>query len=201
MATLERGFKTWAERTSGAIRNELSLPSHAPLDPKKLAFVLGVRLATPEEFPGLPKDTSDQLLLRDPGGWSAVTLSVGGKSIVIYNPKHSHARQASDIAHELAHLILEHQPAKMVISLDGAMVMRSYNSEQEDEANWLAWCLLLPREALLQAKRTGMSTAEIAEAYGVSESLVDFRLGITGVRAFLARGRKKSGGSSPSRRG
>ena len=196
MATLERGFKTWAERTSGAIRNELNLPPHAPLDPKKLAFVLGVRLATPEEFPGLPKDTRDQLLLRDPGGWSAVTLSVGGKSIVIYNPKHSHARQASDIAHELAHLILEHQPAKMVISLDGAMVMRSYNPEQEDEANWLAWCLLLPREALLQAKRTGMSTAEIAEAYGVSESLVDFRLGITGVRAFLARGRKKSGGSA-----
>jgi hypothetical protein len=193
MATLERGFKTWAERTSGAIRNELSLPPYAPLDPKKLAYVLGVRLATPEEFPGLPKDAGDQLLLRDPGGWSAVTLSVGGRSIVIYNPKHSHARQASDIDHELAHLILEHQPAKMVISLDGAMVMRSYNPEQEDEANWLAWCLLLPREALLHAGRSGMSTTEIAEVYGVSEALVEFRMRITGVQLLFRRARARRG--------
>ncbi len=65
--------------------------------------------------------------------------------IVIYNPAHSPARQASDIAHKLAHIILEHDPAKMVLSQDGTIVMRSFNEKQEEEANWLAWSLLLPR--------------------------------------------------------
>lgn len=94
--------------------------------------------------------------------------------------------------HELAHLILDHQPATVVLSQDGGMAMRSYDQKQEDEANWLGWCLLLPREALWQCKRLKLSIPEIAERYGVSETLVEFRIRLTGVEAqFRAANRRR----------
>ena len=92
-------------------------------------------------------------------------------------------RRASDIMHELAHLILSHQPATVVMSQDGSFAMRSYDQAQEDEANWLAWCILLPREALMHCRRLNHSTAQIAEAYDVTETLVNFRLRMTGVES------------------
>ncbi len=191
MATLERGFKSWAERTAGSLRRELGLSDDSPLDLTALAEVIGVRLMTPNDLPGVPKEVLQVLLVEDPGGWSAVSLASRERAVVIYNPRHSKARQASDIAHELAHFILSHQPSKLVVSPDGQIVMRSYNSSQEEEANWLGWSLLLPREALLHAGRQRMSMAEIANVYEVSEPLVAFRMRITGVQLLQERTRSK----------
>lgn len=185
--TLERGFKAWAERTANSLRHELGISSETRFDLKGLARMLEVRLMTPADVPGVPKEVLQALLIDDPNGWSAVSLVSGERAVVIYNPRHSKARQASDIAHELAHFILSHQPAKLVVSPDGQIVMRSYNSKQEEEANWLGWSLLLPREALLDASRQRLSKGQIAQLYGVSETLVDFRMQITGVRVLRER--------------
>jgi IrrE N-terminal-like domain len=65
-----------------------------------------------------------------------------------------------------------HQPATLIVSPDLDIAMRSFDPTQEDEANWLSWCLLLPRAALLYAKRQGHSAAQIAARYGVTESLI-----------------------------
>lgn len=181
MHEFERGFKTWAERTSLSLRRELGKSPSDPLEPSCLAEHLDVQLVTPQGIPGLPRDVLDQLLVRDPWGWSAVSACVGDTAIIIYNPKHSKGRRASDVAHELAHLILDHNPATIIMSQDGGMTMRSYNERQEQEANWLAGCLLLPREALIRCKRLGLSLTEAAQQYGVSEPLVTFRMRMTGV--------------------
>ena len=195
MSPLPRGFKTWTERISAGIRRELGVPRTGALPPGRLAEHLNVRLWTPRDVPGLPPEILSQLLDRDPTGWSAVTQEIDGDIVVIYNPRHSSGRQASDITHELAHLLLEHAPGKVILSADGALVMRSYDPKQEDEANWLAWTLLLPRLALLHAARSGMDVAQIAETYGVSETLVRFRMRICGVdaqvRAARAHARKR----------
>jgi Zn-dependent peptidase ImmA (M78 family) len=180
---LERGFKSWAERTSLSLRHDLEISPDAPLSPACLADYLNVRLATPRDIPGLSQAVLHQLLVDDPWGWSAVSVFKEDTALVIYNPRHSAGRQASDIMHELAHLILDHQPATIIISQDGGIVMRSYNQKQEDEANWLGWCLLLPREALWRCKRLRLSVDEIAERYGVTATLVSFRLRMTGVEA------------------
>jgi Zn-dependent peptidase ImmA (M78 family) len=179
----ERGFKSWAERTSQNFRRDFGLQAHSALQPVLLATHLDVRLCTPKEIPGLPQKVLDQLLKHDPSGWSAVSVYQGDRGLVIYNPAHSKGRQASDIMHELAHLVLDHKPATVIMSHDGNMVMRSYDQKQEDEANWLAWCLLLPRDALTQCARRALSVEAIAEQYGVSKALVNFRLGVTGVTA------------------
>jgi Zn-dependent peptidase ImmA (M78 family) len=181
----ERGFKTWAERTSASLRQELKLLPHEPLSPTVLAGYLDVTLWTPVEVPGITRDVLEQLLSDDPWGWSAVSVCRADRTMVIYNPRKSAGRRASDIMHELAHLILSHQPATVVMSQDGSFVMRSYDQVQEDEANWLAWCILLPRDALLRCRKLDLSVAEIAEQYDVTETLVNFRLRMTGVESQL----------------
>lgn len=194
MMNFERGFKTWAERTSASLRQELKLLPHEPLLPSTLAGYLDVVLYSPVDVPGITRDVLDQLLHQDPWGWSAVSVYQADRAVVIYNPSHSAGRRASDIMHELAHLILSHQPAAVVMSQDGSFVMRSYDQAQEDEANWLAWCILLPREALLRCRRLGLSVPEIVQTYDVTETLVNFRLRMTGVESQLraANTRRKS---------
>lgn len=191
MVNLDRGFKAWAERTSTSLRKELGLSPSDALDPKELAKCLGVRMCTPGDIPGVPKTVLSQLLEKDPWGWSAVSQASEGTPLVIYNPKHSAGRRASDIMHELAHIVLDHDPGKLIMSQDGTMVMRSYDRKQEEEANWLGWSILLPREALVNAARLKLSTSQIAEKYGVTETLVGFRLRVTGVAAQFKRTRRR----------
>jgi hypothetical protein len=184
---LERGFKTWAENVAINIRGDMELPAHAPLSAHELAKHLDVVLWTPHDVPNIPADVVAQLLEHDPDGWSAVTCLANGTARVIYNPKHSPARQNSDIAHELAHIILEHEPGKIVVSHDASIVMRSFDPKQEEEANWLGWSLLLPRTALAHATRAHLGTTEIARKWVVSEQLVEYRTRMTGIRKEFKR--------------
>jgi Zn-dependent peptidase ImmA (M78 family) len=59
--------------------------------------------------------------------------------------------------------------------------------EQEEEADWLGGCLLLPRELLLKAARKEMTPADIAATYETSESMARFRLNASGVLVQLGR--------------
>jgi len=74
-----------------------------------------------------------------------------------------------------------------VLSQDGSLVMRSFNAKQEEEANWLAWCLLLPREALVGSLKRRLSVSEIADSFGVSQTLVKFRVQMTGAQMQIRR--------------
>ena len=85
------------------------------------------------------------------------------RALVIYNPEHSSGRQSNDIMHELAHLILDHKPTTVILSQDGSLVMRSFNQQQEEEADWLAGCLLLPRDALVHSVKAGLTAQQIAD--------------------------------------
>jgi len=181
MPTLERGFKSWCERSAVATRTELSIEAHAPLAARALAEHLGVSLLAPADILGLSTEILHQLAHRDPQGWSAVSFVVDDQITVIYNDRSSSGRQSSDIMHELSHIILDHDPSQVILSVDGLMGMRSFDAKHEDEANWLGWTLLLPRPALMHCMRLGRTVTEIASEYDVSEQLVKYRIGITGV--------------------
>jgi hypothetical protein len=190
MTTFKRGFKTWAERLSAEVRKDMGREPEDPIDPLQLAALLEIQVITPRNL-DLPQEVLIQLLENDPWGWSAVSLELpSGKGLIIYNPRKSNARQASDIMHELAHTILNHQPATIILSPDGQLSMRTFDKKQEDEANWLAFCLLLPRPALLVSRSAGLTVEQIAERYGVSNVLVNFRLRMSGVAAQI-RARQK----------
>lgn len=177
----ERGFKTWSERFSLQKRRELGLHAHDPLDARNLAENLGIRVWTIEEVPGLSADSKRTLLEDDQAGWSATTICSDSGNLIVLNSSHSPGRQASDLMHELAHLILGHRPSPVDVGVDGTLMLHSYDRKQEDEANWLAACLLLPREALIHIKRREPDMFAAAKLYGVSQAMLKYRLDVSGV--------------------
>jgi len=178
-----RGFKTWCENTSKNLRRELGLASSDPMDSFSLAAHMGVTVWQAEEVPGVDKKTLNTLLRDDPESWSALTVHAGAMHAVILNSTHSGGRPASNLAHELAHMILDHAPARVDVSEDGLLMLQSFDRLQEDEATWLAGCLLLPRVALAASDGAGNSIRTIAKRFGVSPGMVKYRLNVTGVNA------------------
>ena len=171
----ERGFKSWCERVALIQRDGLNLRPTDPLDARRLATHLGVIVWTANEVPGLDAKYLRVLIKEDPDSWSAVTLCTGSKDLIIVNPVHSEGRLASDIMHELAHIILGHEPARVEVSKNGLLILSTYDKKQEEEAKWLSGCLLLPREALLLIRRSGLSPEVAGAEYGVSVPMLTFR--------------------------
>ncbi len=184
-----RGFKTWAEQTSARVRQKLHLLPSSPLDPSQLAESLGVLVLTPNDLGALDEDIRRRLLNDHGDNWSAITVTDGHSHLIVANSSHADARQNSDLAHELAHIILGHEPSMMFMSPNSGLALRTYNEDQEREADWLAACLLLPRDALLATRRRRLSDEEICSEYGVSSAMLRFRLNITGVDVQLRRAR------------
>ena len=184
---MRRGFKSWCERTSREYRSSLGVSRAGPLDPRQLADLVGVRVTTPERIPGLSRTAVFQLTKADRDSWSAVTISYNGKNLIVLNSGHSPARQTSSLAHELAHIILNHTTDSAVLSDEGFLFRSSYDAAQEEEANWLAACLLVPRDGLLAACRQRADHAYLAARFGVSRDMIAWRLRMTGVSRQLKR--------------
>lgn len=151
-----------------------------PLDPFELAKKLGYCVWFPSEIDGLSPASINALAEAD-GGWSAVTIVVEEKTAIILNEEHSKGRQASDLMHEMSHRILNHDPHEMEVSDSGVMLLSAYDKKQEEEADWLSGCLLLPRDALLSIKRSKVDLIDAAKNYGVSLSMMKYRMSMTGI--------------------
>ena len=178
----ERGFKTWCEKRALEIRKELKLKQHEKLDPRLLAQHLNVRVWKVEDVPSLTAGSRNLLLGTGADDWSAVTLIEGDRKLIILNSSHSEGRLSNDLAHELAHIILEHVPQELAMTPDGICLRQHHDLLQEQQADWLAASLLLPRPALVFIKKTFSDLQSAASQYGVSKRLLDYRLAVTGVR-------------------
>jgi Zn-dependent peptidase ImmA (M78 family) len=171
------------------LRRDQGLPPVAPLDPHVLAARLRVAMVTPRDLIALPSDIADRLLNEHHRSWSAVTVSMGSRSLIVYNDAHSRARQATDLTHELAHLLLAHKPALVFLNPVKDLLLRTFDQNQEEEASWLAGCILLPRQALITARAQRKAVSEIADEYHVSNDLVTYRLNVSGVTRQMSRRR------------
>lgn len=185
---MRRGFKASCERMAEEQRRAVGLALDDPLDPERLAQHLGVTVWRPEDVPDLPEHSLSQLTKKDSDSWSAVTLQVGRSRLTIVNSAHAPTRQRSSIAHELAHLILAHSPSRIDVSERGYLVLSTYEGEEEEEANWLSGALLVPREGLMRAFRGRQDRRALAEYFGVSLQLLEWRLRMTGVARQARRG-------------
>lgn len=190
---LRRGFKSWCETTSVNYRNALGIDLDQALDPKQLASYLGILVWRPEDVPGLSEEKLRQLTVKDPDGWDAVTLLVNGSRLTIINSADPQTRQNNSVAHELAHIILDHKPGRIDVSEQGLLLLNTFDKEQEEEANWLAGAILVPREGLLMVYRQLRNAAATARQFEVSSKLVNWRLRMTGVLAQMQRAAKWRG--------
>ena len=185
--TFARGFKTRCENIAQSIRTDLALDPTDPLSVDDLADYLGAQIITPHDVPGMPGKALRVLLEDDADDWSALTISGHSSALIIHNPTHSAGRRSSNIAHELAHILLRHSPSVLMFAPDGTWALRTYDEQQEEEATWLSGCLLLPRPALLLIAEANLDIREATARYEVSERLLRYRRDITGVERQLRR--------------
>lgn len=186
-ALFVRGFKTRCENTAIQIRSHLGLKDTDPLPAREVAKYLDVFIWDLDNVPGLPGETLHHLQSSEGDEWSAVAVRSGTKDIIVLNPSHSVARQANDLMHELAHIILNHKPSQVTVSDSTGIGFRTFDRRQEAEADWLGACLLLPRSAIAASHRQNMDIEAAADYFGVSKDLYKYRVRITGVERQLSR--------------
>ena len=183
---LRRGFKAEAERISAEVRAELELGPLDRLDPFHFADHLGVQVFGLRElarFDGGGANFVHVLQGAERDAFSAITIFRGDRRLIVHNDSHAPTRQASNIAHEMSHCILEHPPSPL-LSPEGC---RYWNTRVEEEADWLAGALLIPREGALTLTKRNVPIDRMAARYGVSEQLCRWRINETGVAIQVRR--------------
>lgn len=178
---MKRGFKAQCERRSIEIRRQIGLGETECLIANDVATLYSTSVISADKIPGLSEKSANQLFNIDQENWAAFTLKKRNHSMIVYRPVSSHARVNSVTMHELSHIILGHTFASIQTSHEGHMIIDNYNQEQEDEADWLASTLLLPRPALLSVKQKRLADTVICQKYLVSLQMLQWRVRMTGI--------------------
>jgi Zn-dependent peptidase ImmA (M78 family) len=175
---LRPGFKSEAERTSELVRRDLGLEPIDRLDCFVLAETWGIPVVSLGELreDGASEESIRRLMSPD-AGFSATTIVVGLRRLIVYNPRHEPGRRANSLAHELAHVILEHEAAPAI----GVGGCRHWDGRQEREADWLGSALLVPRDGGLAWMLESDDLEAGARHFGVSVELFRWRINHTGV--------------------
>ena len=183
---MRRGFKAEAERLAARIRDQAGLPTDSPVDIHHLAQHLKIDVVPADAL--VNEASLRELEALQPGAFSAATFHLPNRQIVaVFNPFAEPARTRSDIAHELAHILLDHDVREL--QRIAGYPFLTCNPEQEEEANWLAGCLLLPRPLLLKEAFAGADAATVARRHGVTLAMARFRLNTSGVLLQVQRAR------------
>lgn len=184
--TLRRGFKAEANWYARDVRADLGLMPHDPLCPRRLAGHLGYEIEGLSAYARQAPDAAAYLRsIKGQEEFSAITVCVGNRRLIIHNDTHHPYRQTSNIAHEVAHGLLLHA----TVPLKGADGARIFNKEQEAEAHWLGPSLLISEEAALFIAEGAEPLHIYQHQYGVSDDLLRMRLQVTGALMRIARRR------------
>ena len=187
---LRRGFKSEAERITKRLQADLDLDAADAIAPEDIAELLGIEVKAGDEL--LALERFQELQSIQPDAFSACTLRPSpDRTVIVHNPLSYPTRRKSDVAHELAHALLEHELSQ--VQRLGDVTFLSCDPGQEEEAAWLSGCLLLPRALLLAEVQQGADAKEIAQKHGVSEQMAQYRLDVTGVVRQTRASRRKQG--------
>lgn len=176
------GFKTEATGIAAEVRGELKLGTLDRLDPRVLAAHLDIPIWSLSEF-AAAEPLIAPLLTSQISAFSAVTVFCGTRRTIVHNDGHTDGRQNNNLAHELAHGLLQHPPTP---ALDNTGC-REWNQQIEDEATWLAGELLVTKEAAMSVARGQWAEGFAAAQLGVSVDLIRWRVNVSGARTIVRR--------------
>jgi Zn-dependent peptidase ImmA (M78 family) len=182
-----RGFKSQCERRSVEFRKQVGAAPTAPILARDLARVIGVTVWSTTQIAGISREHLDVLNDQADDSWAALTMRVGASNLIVYKPVQSAGRRNNAVMHELAHIILGHELAQACLLDDGSLVPGNFDQEQEDEADWLAGTLLLPRSALMSIRERHLVDSDACLEYGVSQDMLNWRIRMTGIDYQLSR--------------
>lgn len=173
---MRESFKAEAERISLAEREALGLTVRCRLDPLRLAGAKGVGVVALAKLPGVSPEHIARLREDDPKAFSAAAVVRDDRALIVVNDAHTVERQANSISHEIAHILLNHEPTPAF----GEFGARTLSKAEEDEADWLAGCLLVPGAGITATMTDcGGNLESAAGHYGVSIELMRWRHNMT----------------------
>ncbi|WP_197319394.1 ImmA/IrrE family metallo-endopeptidase [Saccharomonospora sp. NB11] len=186
---LRRGFKATARRLAVDVRSELGVDTFAPLDPYALAALYGIEVFTLDE-PWLPSSAVAHFTGPAVDAFSGALVPVDTGCVIVENHTHDRTRRRSTVAHEMAHVLLEHDFG-VLLTVGGSCRSDPTRTVQEQEATELAGELLLPCAAARTAAFRGWTDASVARYFRVSRRLARWRMNVTGARRIARRTRKR----------
>lgn len=171
----KHGFKAEAERYAEEFRAELGLGPSAPLCPRRLAQHLGIPIFGIKNSNCLPPEVVNYWAHHPEGAFSGLIISDGTYKEIHHNDFNHPRRQNSDLAHELAHVVLGHD-TDVPIKDNGE---RAYDRNVEEEAKWLGATLLLPKKATVSMVFDNYTKPQVEDEYQVSWQLYQYRVRVT----------------------
>lgn len=181
------GFKAEAKRRSLDVRRSAGFGDCHPLDSYELARRLGIEIVLLSEIG--PNEHTHHLSKVEPGALSAATVRSGDRTGIWLNDSHPPERQASNLTHEIAHVVLGHKDTPPLNEIG----CRSYHASVEAEADYLGSVLLVTDDAALRVARSGALMAEAAQNFGVSQQLMQWRVNDSGARTRVQRENNRGG--------
>ena len=164
------------ERIAGEFRKDLGLSPDQPLESMKLD-VEGVCIYEFSKTKCLEASLVRKLRTEMSDEWSAMSVpldELGDRWAVLLNDDHKKERQRVTILEEYWHILLGHKLTK--IARIAEAYGRTYDQSEEHDAYFLAAASLLPKTALEKAVKQKQSSAVIAQKFGTSAELVDYRI-------------------------
>lgn len=178
---LPYGFKAEAKRRTLEVRRDAGFSDRDPLDCYELARQMDITVVRLSDVE--PSDHTHHLSTVEPGALSAATVRRGDRVGIWLNDSHARERQMSNLAHEIAHVVLGHEDSPP-LNDSGC---RDFDADVEGAADYFGSVLLVTDDAALTIVRTGTSLEHAAQQYGVSHQLMRWRLNDSGAQARVQR--------------
>lgn len=174
------------------LRNLVPTDGNSEFDPFRLAPKVGLRIQE-VSLEGLTADEQRHLRGSGRNHWSGGIYPVplpDGTYLCMLNPDQSEGRRKITLMEEICHAYFDHKPTKIVVQRNGILA-RDYNSDQEKEAYGVGSAVLLPWASFYHRLDAGLPLELIAEEFGVTMQLVQYRIKTTGAsRLYLSRVRQ-----------
>jgi IrrE N-terminal-like domain len=175
---LPKAFTDRCEALALSLRAKIGIPADARLAASALARHLNIPVWCPTKFPGFPLADAKRLV-HPRSGFSGTTVARKELRCILHNTGHPVDRQESNLFHEISHVLCKHPPQDIK-----DVFLRAEISEHEQEAEWMGSCLHLPRVALENCARNGMTYEDACRMFCASRPMLQWRLNMTRVRLF-----------------
>lgn len=164
------------EQAAEKFRADLGLSQDQPIDSLRIE-VDGVQVVLVGKTSCLDAQMVRHLREIAGGEWSAMTIPLNADNenwVVLLNDSHTVERRRVTLLEEYWHILLGHKLTK--IARVAESYGRTYDKTEEHDAYYLASAVLLPRKAIIDAVSKKRSSDDIAQSFGTSAELVDYRI-------------------------
>lgn len=157
-------------------RSDLGLREAEPIDSLRIE-VEGVRVVNLTTSDCLDARTKRRLCNEACSEWSAMSVPLNQSMenwAILLNDCHAIERQRVTLLEECWHILMGHKLTK--IARVAEVYGRTYDKAEEHDAYYLASATLLPKKAIQGAVTKGTTATEIAQRFGTSRELVEYRI-------------------------